>query len=115
LKGNSFGGQKRMDMLLNWAKVLNCKWLRHEHLVNLVQDKIVNEEKLPTCLNIEQFSYATIGVESEQQLLETVEAKSIETARYGMFNRYEKPLSPQCIYYLSMSIFFYWHSANCRQ
>jgi hypothetical protein len=32
-------------------------------------------------LNVEQFSYATTGVDNEQELLEKVEAKSMETAR----------------------------------
>jgi hypothetical protein len=99
LKGRSFDGEKRTEMLLRWANMLECEWLKSDYLVNLVQDKIVSEDKLPTCLNIEQFSPATIDVGSEQELLRIIEAKSMETAR--SFAEEIKVMSSDKILFLS--------------
>ena len=80
IKTPSYGEEKRKEMLLNWANLLNCRWLQDDHLVNMVLEKIKYEDKLPTSLNIEQFAYGTIDVFEEEELLEKIEAKSKETA-----------------------------------
>jgi hypothetical protein len=71
----SYDYEKRKEMLLRWASVMNCKWLDNENLKTIVLQHLENEKILPTPLNIKDFVMATSGksdkldITNEQQLL----------------------------------------------
>jgi predicted transcriptional regulator len=83
VKAPSYDYEKRKEMLLKWAGVMNCKWNEDEDLKNTIIDTIKDESKLPTPLNIEQFAISTATKKKleKDELLEKINAKSIETAR----------------------------------
>lgn len=83
VKTPSYNYEKRKEMLLNYAAVMDCKWREDEDLSSTVLEVLRDETKLPTPLNIAQFALATVSrnVIERNKLLEKIEAKSKETAK----------------------------------
>jgi predicted NACHT family NTPase len=75
----SYDYEKRREMLLKYAAVMDCKWREDEDLSNTVLKSIKDESKLPTPLNIEQFALATATTSNtlleKDKLLEKIDAK----------------------------------------
>lgn len=82
----SYNHFKRIEILEKWAEEKGCEWLEHQELRNLIIEKLKNENKLPTPLNIYDFVVATAG----KQL-----AIDKENAKEELRKFYEKEIEPK--------------------
>lgn len=81
MKAPSYDFKRRSQMLLNWAKVMRCKWLQDEDLTHMIIEAMKDDRILSTPLNIEQFALATVNVSTRDKLLQKVQSKSKDTPR----------------------------------
>jgi hypothetical protein len=96
---NSYDYKKRQEMLFKWAAALDCEWIHHDELSDIVTTSIEHVKKLPTSLNIRDFVIATIDVNDEQKLLKILDEKSEETAK--SFAKEVKEMSQDKILFFS--------------
>jgi tetratricopeptide (TPR) repeat protein len=76
---HSYDYEKRKEMLLRWASLKKCKWLQDEKLKAKVLEVIKNEIKLPTPLNLREFTSATAEILDETEILKILDSKSQRT------------------------------------
>jgi hypothetical protein len=77
IDNRSYTYEKRKEMLVKWARVMQCKWLENENLRNIVLESLMNEVNLPTPLNIADFAIATSRRSlAREELLKTINIHS---------------------------------------
>jgi CheY-like chemotaxis protein len=81
IKTPSYNYEKRKEMLLKWAKAMNCIWIRNNNLKKDILEYLRDNRYLPTPLNIEQFARATVTIRNKNELLGRIHDKSKDTAK----------------------------------
>lgn len=99
IKTPSYSYEKRKQMLIRWATVRSCKWFDDEDSKSFILDAIKNQNVLPTPLNVEQFTQATVNILGKNKLQEKLNSKSEETAI--SFADEIKAMAPYQILFLS--------------
>ena len=80
IKTPSYDYERRRKMILNCCRLMNCKWLESDMLVNFVLDYIQDPTKLSTPLKIRDFAISTKNLSTKHELLGQICSKSKETA-----------------------------------
>ena len=78
IKKPSYDYNKRINLLMDWAKYFDCDWIKEEHLKNDIIEKI-NADVLPSPLSIKSFAVSTKKELDINKIYEEMENKSKET------------------------------------
>lgn len=104
LKKPSYDDKKRKEILLKWAEAVNCKWLKHQRLKNIILKYIKTQKYLPTLLSIKDFTTSTIHVKDERTLIYEIIEKSKLTAK--TFAKEIKQMSNDKVLFLSFPLIY---------
>lgn len=102
IKKPSYNYKKRKNILITWAKVKGCLWIKNTYKKNLVLSYIKNKKYLPTPLSMRQFVIATSNMTEPKELLKKIKEKSKETA--AAFAKEVESLSNDKILFLSFPL-----------
>ena len=76
IKNLSYNFEKRLKILLNWAKIYNPVWLNDDNLINEIKILLERSHILPTPLNIKEFVKASEKINDKKKLHEIAIVKS---------------------------------------
>ena len=77
----SYDYNKRIEMLLKYAKMMNCKWYSNEVLRKTIIFDIRDENILPSPLSIRSFALETRNINDLNEIKRILKIKSKETAK----------------------------------
>ena len=79
IKKPSYNYGKRKKILISWAKLKGCEWLKNSQLKKSVLDYLKNNKYLPTPLSIRQFVISSSHVAELNKLKDKIKEKSEDT------------------------------------
>jgi hypothetical protein len=77
IKNHSYNYNKKLNILLNWAKAKKCRWLNNENKY-MIYNLLNNNTILPSPLSIKSFVMATINITDIKEIKKIMDNKSID-------------------------------------